>query len=1071
MCFYAKPLFRESFLGCLIFIYFLNISLVTHGQRLQIAQDVTIGDIHNEFSGKLIKTSDGGYATLSVSNSAVQNNPDLGFQNLLLTKLDGKFKKLWSKVFGKQYTFAETGDLRQTREGGFVITGSIHNDAWIIKTDTSGNLQWKYIYDSQTDEHGIGIEETESGDFMVLVDHRYTISLRDSRLAFDGTLIKLNINGILQWQKSLSSPTSIVVPRSMTKTRDGKFVGTFIRNRSADHYFGTFEDAAIIKFDENGNIEWQTNFLGNFKEELLNITEDASGYLYAVGYSGSTLDAFSTNRGRDDGWLVKLSPQGGIILNKLIGGSDNDYLRAIGVTPDGLIFIAGYSSSKDKDIADNISGNWVLWLARLGNTGAIKEQLFPGKLPDFTLGIQDIVPEEDNTVSFVAVVDDANPFVSAPIGGYDLWLARTGLSNQLKVTAYVDLNKDGMQNQDEPAFDYGKIEVTKTNDSSFHLSTPPTNGLRYLYLDSGSYTIIFRSDHPGFSASPDKFQRQIPKYGFSDSLVFRLLSTTGSDLQLDMMPQTQARPGFTLNYKIIYNNRGSQNVNSPEIRFLPDSRLTIQSTNPANYTKSGDTLIWKLNKLKIFESGSISIVLKAAAPPILNFGDTITSKAFALPFENDTINENNRVTLRQLVTGSYDPNDKMEFHGGQITEEELSMNEDLTYLIRFQNTGNDTAFTVRVLDTLDTNLDYNSMQFLEASHPNTLVIKNHRYLEWTFENILLPDSNRNEPASHGFIRYKIKPRSSLTRGQKIQNTANIYFDFNLPVRTNTHETTILASPLSSPRVAGLKPEYCMNEGMQEVKILNLPDSGVIASAKIDNSSVEISNKNSISFDVSKLSEGNHTLYVEFSSGGIVTNISVFFIIKALLSPEVQLSANITQVSPAITSIQLNAIEKNAGNAPLFVFTNDRTFNTILRAETNEGAYTMPTQMLKTGSQHIYVRLRVSEQCSSTSFAYDSILLTKTDVITNVVDPDFPSSIITVYPNPTPSLINISGLQRTKFYLVEIFTITGLHIDTKQYSNNTIIQLQKENLKTGDYIIRLTDIKKNRVIGSFQIQKY
>jgi hypothetical protein len=153
---------------------------------------------------------------------------------------------------------------------------------------------------------------------------------------------------------------------------------------------------------------------------------------------------------------------------------------------------------------------------------------------------------------------------------------------------------------------------------------------------------------------------------------------------------------------------------------------------------------------------------------------------------------NNKDTLKQIVTGSFDPNGKTESHGGIITPQHISGNTPLTYLVRFQNTGTDTAFSVTVRDTLENRLDWSSFEMVAASHPYQLTIAGNDKLTWTFNNILLPDSNVNEPASHGYIAYRIKPKPSVMVGDTIRNTAAIYFDFNLPVLTNMQKTAVVS---------------------------------------------------------------------------------------------------------------------------------------------------------------------------------------------------------------------------------------------------------------------------------------
>jgi hypothetical protein len=78
---------------------------------------------------------------------------------------------------------------------------------------------------------------------------------------------------------------------------------------------------------------------------------------------------------------------------------------------------------------------------------------------------------------------------------------------------------------------------------------------------------------------------------------------------------------------------------------------------------------------------------------------------------------------------------------------------------------------------------------VSSSHLNTYTIDDNK-LTWAFNNINLPDSNINEPASHGYIAYRIKPKSTVTIGDTIHNTAGIYFDFNLPVATNNAQTIV-----------------------------------------------------------------------------------------------------------------------------------------------------------------------------------------------------------------------------------------------------------------------------------------
>ena len=138
----------------------------------------------------------------------------------------------------------------------------------------------------------------------------------------------------------------------------------------------------------------------------------------------------------------------------------------------------------------------------------------------------------------------------------------------------------------------------------------------------------------------------------------------------------------------------------------------------------------------------------------------------------------------QQNRGSWDPNDKQAFPTGYGNEQYIWPNIDIEYLIRFQNTGTDTAFTVVVRDTISEHLDITSLQMGASSHGYTYTIDGEGVLKVRFDHILLPDSTTNELASHGFFKYKIKQQPDLSIGTMIYNEAAIYFDFNAPIITN-----------------------------------------------------------------------------------------------------------------------------------------------------------------------------------------------------------------------------------------------------------------------------------------------
>jgi hypothetical protein len=165
------------------------------------------------------------------------------------------------------------------------------------------------------------------------------------------------------------------------------------------------------------------------------------------------------------------------------------------------------------------------------------------------------------------------------------------------------------------------------------------------------------------------------------------------------------------------------------------------------------------------------------------------STGFGTTFGNDDASPSLSTLCRPIV-GSFDPNDKQGFPTGYKAEHFIRQNQDLDYVIRFQNTGTDTAFLVVVRDTLSDVLDLASIEFGGSSHAYEADIYGKNIVKFTFQNINLPDSFRNVAASQGFVKFRIKQKKDLPIGTKISNKAGIYFDFNDPIITNTTLHTV-----------------------------------------------------------------------------------------------------------------------------------------------------------------------------------------------------------------------------------------------------------------------------------------
>ncbi len=204
-------------------------------------------------------------------------------------------------------------------------------------------------------------------------------------------------------------------------------------------------------------------------------------------------------------------------------------------------------------------------------------------------------------------------------------------------------------------------------------------------------------------------------------------------------------------------------------------------------TINGDTITWNIadfSSTNLFSSFNIILQTDTNAP----LGSDVCFTLIVNPISGDYHPANNILFHCFTVVASFDPNEKEVYPTDNID----TAQKWLTYTIHFQNTGTAEAQHIYVDDTLDTDLDASSFQLLAYSHQPLVQIKGNN-VRFNFPNINLPDSNTNEPASHGYVQYKVKLKNNLPIGTTINNTAYIYFDFNAPVVTNTTTNTITSN--------------------------------------------------------------------------------------------------------------------------------------------------------------------------------------------------------------------------------------------------------------------------------------
>lgn len=230
-------------------------------------------------------------------------------------------------------------------------------------------------------------------------------------------------------------------------------------------------------------------------------------------------------------------------------------------------------------------------------------------------------------------------------------------------------------------------------------------------------------------------------------------------------------------------------------RIYVDNALAVTATyllnggesTVVNYPANGQTIRLEVDQHPMYLGDSIA---QKTVEGCGSFGGQIsTGLVNTMPMGDEGIATE---THCLPIIDSFDPNDKMVSPTGITANHYVRAGTQLDYMIRFQNTGSDTAYKVVIKDTLSTYLDPSTIQWGLSSHPYTVSITGTEtpVLEFTFNNINLPHSAANELASNGFVKFKATTYASLVNGIVVNNNANIYFDYNFPVLTNTAQVII-----------------------------------------------------------------------------------------------------------------------------------------------------------------------------------------------------------------------------------------------------------------------------------------
>lgn len=826
-------------------------------------------------------------------------------------------------------------DIKPIRNDGFIVAGAdsttigSHSGLFketgerpvILKLDTSGNVVWKkniYIGDSATTNSLSSIVESDDGGYVAV--GKVSIGASLSQLL----IIKFNISGEIVWQK-IYGGSSDDRGYEISEVSTGGFIivgSSFSNNGNVTGNHGA-GDIWLLRINEDGSIRWSKSFGGSSGEAGYSVAQ-ASDHGFVVAGSTSSSDGNLAGNSTVGGWVFKTDSSGNLLWQKAIGNHFSDQFRSVRIAPDNSIVLAGqsYTGGASGGGGPERSGFWAVKLSSAGNT-------LWSKTLDGVRGLEDawgysVQALFDNSVLIsgteAALDINGGGVTFAPLlmklssqgdviwkmttgGNQQIWsyqslyvrdneyisagneftygrgvIYRLGSANSIKGQLYVDVNANNTKDASETGLNNALVVVKKQGVEI--TSASPSNGMFEMPVDTGSFVTTVQLFNPYYTVVPSFRNSIFSSYLNVDSFSFAVQPIANKqDLIAHLIPVSPARPGFKAQYVLNYKNIGTTTIANGSVKLIKDNRTAYSFSLPLPSSIVVDTITWNYTNLKPLDSIAIGIELQLSAPPTLNNNDTLKYTAVVLPVAGDLTPADDSSSLKQLVQGSYDPNDKLESFAGRMPLKRIQDGAYINYIIRFQNTGNDTAFTVRLMDTLENKLDWSSFQMIGSSHKYSLTIKEGNKLQWIFNDIKLPDSTTNLTRSIGFIAFRIKPKNTVATNDVIRNKASIYFDYNLPIVTNSADITITNEIVTAVRELQsdeMKLQFGPNpssgysnlmisgklKGRFELRIIDNKGS-VISQQTITRNSV--SETNNIPVQLQKLSSGVY--YIQLQQKG------------------------------------------------------------------------------------------------------------------------------------------------------------------------------------------------------------
>ncbi|MGQ2982163.1 T9SS type A sorting domain-containing protein [Flavobacterium sp.] len=386
------------------------------------------------------------------------------------------------------------------------------------------------------------------------------------------------------------------------------------------------------------------------------------------------------------------------------------------------------------------------------------------------------ISESNTALQYICIDEDDQIYADSDVL-FSTYCTFTPGGDYNVITGSLLFDNDGNCDTNGTVISNIKLNI---NDGTESGSTMSSTGLYNFFTQAGTYTITPDLENDLFTINPPSAE---VSFTAVDSLVTTqnfCLTPNGDhpDLDIVIVP-FGAQPGFDANYKIVYRNKGNQTLSGSVVFTYREDVLDFVSANPPQDASASGSLTWDYNDLAPFQQREIFVTLNVNGPmeiPPVNIDDQLGFTATVSPVAADETPGDNVFELKQIVVGSFDPNDITCLEGDSVHPDRIG--EYLHYNINFENTGTAPATFIVVKDVIDTTqFDMATLQTINASHPVQATITGNK-VEFRFDDIDLG------PQGKGNVVFKIKTLNTLQVNDDVTQQADIFFDYNWPIVTN-----------------------------------------------------------------------------------------------------------------------------------------------------------------------------------------------------------------------------------------------------------------------------------------------